>query len=146
MRQYYSYNQFLKDINILKKQIKDFRADTYLAVARGGLTIAHFLAIATDMRQLFTLNSIHYNNQNRLDYIKVFNIPNLSNSQRVLIIDDIVDSGESMEQILKILCSKYPHIQFKIASIFYKDKAKIIPDFKIHKANCWIDFFWECDI
>ena len=39
--------------------------------------------------------------------------------KKVLIIDDIIDSGETMQEILIILNDKYPNIEFKIATLFY---------------------------
>ena len=60
------------------------------------------------------LNSIHYEGQKKLDTFNIFNIPDLSNAKKVLIIDDIIDSGETMQEILIILNDKYPNIEFKI--------------------------------
>ena len=62
------------------------------------------------------------------------------------IIDDIVDSGETMKEILFILKEKFPNIEFKIATLFYKNTALIKPDFSVREANEWIDFFWEVDV
>jgi xanthine phosphoribosyltransferase len=142
---YYSYNEFRQDIKELASMLQDKRYDAILAVARGGLTIGHFLALALDKRELFALNSIHYNNNQKLDSIKLFNIPNLDSYKRVLIVDDIVDSGDTMEAILERLNSLYPNKIFDVATIFYKKGAKIEPKYALKEANEWIDFFWEVD-
>ncbi len=143
---YYSYELFKNDTQILVDKCKIFEPDILLAVARGGLTLSHLMAQALDIRNLFTLNSIHYEGEQKLDTFNIFNIPDLSNAKKVLIIDDIVDSGETMQQILIILNNKYPNIEFKIATLFYKSTALIKPDFSVREANEWIDFFWEVDI
>ena len=57
-----------------------------------------------------------------------------------------MDSGETMKEILFILKEKFPNIEFKIATLFYKNTALIKPDFSIREANEWIDFFWEVDV
>jgi xanthine phosphoribosyltransferase len=62
------------------------------------------------------------------------------------LVDDIVDSGESMVEILRILREKYPHCEFKIATIFYKPTALIQPNFSVKEAKAWIEFFWEVDV
>jgi len=142
---YYSYNEFLKDTKELHKKIEPFQADTFLAIARGGLTIAHLLSIASNIRDVFTINSIHYNKDKKLDDIKIFNIPNLSNSKRVLLIDDIADSGETLIATKRELISKYPDIELKVATLFYKESSLFKPDFYIKEAPSWIDFFWEID-
>ena len=143
---YYSYDLFIKDSQILVNLCRAFDADILLAVARGGLTLSHLMAQALDIRNLFTLNSIHYEGEQKLDTFNIFNIPDLSFAKKILIIDDIIDSGETMQEILIILNNKYPNIEFKIATLFYKSTALIKPDFSVREANEWIDFFWEVDI
>lgn len=145
-KQYYSYTQFLEDSKILATKSKDFNADAILAIARGGMTLGHFMASILNNRNIFTINSISYNNENQLSNIEVFNIPDLQKYKTVLIVDDIVDTGKTVKEILEILQKKYPNIEFKIASIFYKTTACIRPDFFVNEANMWIDFFWEADI
>jgi len=143
---YYGYDEFLKDTLSLSKQLKKYQPDTLLSIARGGVTLGHFLASALDIRRLFTINSIHYDDTKKLDTFDIFNIPNLGNAKKVVIIDDIIDSGETMREILRILNEKFPKTEFKVATIFYKPTAVLQADFKIKQAHEWIDFFWEIDI
>ena len=143
---YYGYDLYINDTQILVDKSRDFKPEILLAVARGGLTLSHLMAQAFNIRDLYTLNSIHYDGEKKLDSFDVFNIPDLSWANRVLIIDDIVDSGETMKEILFILKEKFPNIEFKIATLFYKNTALIKPDFSIREANEWIDFFWEVDV
>ncbi|AQW82401.1 phosphoribosyltransferase [Campylobacter pinnipediorum] len=141
---FYSYDEFEKDIKSMAREIKDdFSPDAILAIARGGMTIGHFIAIALQNRNLFSLNSIHYDEQSKLDTINIFNIPDLSNVNKILVVDDIVDSGESMAEIKKTLLKLYPHLDIKIATIFYKKTALLMPDYKAKEATEWIEFFWD---
>ena len=143
---HYTYDLFITDTKLLVEKSKDFNPEIILAVARGGLTLSHFMAQAMNIRNLFSLNSIHYNDETKLDTFDISNIPDLFKAKKVLIVDDIVDSGETMVEILKILNNKFPNIEFKIATLFYKKSALIQPDFTVNEADCWIDFFWEVDI
>lgn len=143
---YYSYDLFKNDTQILVDKCRDFEPEILLAIARGGVTLSHLMAQALDIRNLFTLNSIHYEKEQKLDTFNIFNIPDLSNAKKVLIIDDIIDSGETMKEILSILNEKFPNVEFKIATLFYKSAALIKPDFCVREANEWIDFFWEVDV
>ena len=143
---YYSYDLFKKDTQILVDKCRGFEPEILLAVARGGLTLAHLMSQAMNIRNLYTLNSIHYEGELKLDTFNIFNIPDISNAKKVLIIDDIVDSGETMREILRILKEKFPNVQFKLATLFYKNTALIKPDFSVREANTWIDFFWEVDV
>ena len=142
---YYSYDEFLQDIKTLHREIRAFHPDTLLAIARGGLTMGHLLANAMDTRRLFALNSIHYEGTKKLDTLQIFNIPDLSDAKRVLILDDIADSGETLLAVLNELQERYPEVEFKIATLFYKPNSLIQPDFSVKEAPSWIDFFWEVD-
>lgn len=78
--------------------------------------------------------------------IQISNIPELSGNQRVLIVDEIVDSGTSMEKVHTILSTIYSHMEFKTACIFHKPTATFKPDFILREAKDWVEFFWEVDI
>ncbi|WP_421717144.1 phosphoribosyltransferase [Arcobacter arenosus] len=143
---YYSYEECVKDTKLLVKKCEEFEPDILLAIARGGLTLGHLMSEAMEMRNLYTLNSIHYEGEIKLDTFNIFNIPDVSHAKRVLLIDDIVDSGETMAEILQILKEKFPKVEFKLATIFYKKTAVLQPDYAVKEANSWIEFFWEIDV
>ena len=143
---YYSYKECLEDCKILIPQIKEYQPDAMIAIARGGLVLGHLLSEALGTREIYSLNSIHYDGTKKLDTFEIFNIPDLSRKHKVVLIDDIVDSGETMVEIIKILEKKYPNSEFKTATLFYKKNALIQPDFKVQEAKNWIEFFWEKDL
>lgn len=143
---FYSYEEFKVDVNLLAHDIKPYNPDVILAVARGGMTLGHFLAEALEMRDLYSINSIHYEETKKLDTIDIFNIPDLSRAKKIVIVDDIIDSGETMIEIIKVISAKYPNLDIKVASVFYKEKALIHPDFKAREATEWIEFFWDFQI
>jgi xanthine phosphoribosyltransferase len=139
----YKFKQFLKDVENLSNQIKKYNPDCLIPIARGGLTLGHFLGEKLNIRDVFAINSIHYEKDKKLDYLKIKNIPNLKGKKRVVLIDDISDSGETLEGVKKVIKNKYPNIKIKVATIFYKSTSKVIPDFKIRENREWILFFWE---
>lgn len=143
---YYSYEEFKTDVNVLAKAIKPYEPDVILAIARGGMTLGHFLSEALEMRDLYAINSIHYEETRKLDTIRIFNIPDLTHAKRVVIVDDIIDSGETMIEIKRVLHEKYPELDLKVAAVFYKEKALLRPDFVAREATEWIEFFWDFQI
>lgn len=144
-RLYYSYNDFRKDLKALTKKIdKDF--DAILAIARGGLSMAHMLGEHYNIRKVYAINTIGYEDTQKLQSVTVFNIPNLQDAKSVLIVDDIVDSGDTLIEALKILKETYPQTNFYTASLFYKKSAKIAPNWYVKEAKTWIDFFWCTDL
>jgi xanthine phosphoribosyltransferase len=143
---YYSYQDCLEDCRVLLPQLKSYAPDAIVAIARGGMTVGHLLAHGLGTNNLFTINSVHYDDTKKLDSFKISNIPNLNGFKKVLIVDDIVDSGETIVEIKRILEKEYLYSEFKTASLFYKNSALISPDFKVKEAKHWIEFFWEVDL
>ncbi|QOG12281.1 phosphoribosyltransferase [Arcobacter sp. FWKO B] len=140
---YYSYEEFISDLKSLKLPLEVYSPEAIVSIARGGVTFGHFLSSMLDIRELYSINSIHYNDTKKLDTIDIFNIPDLHTYTKILLVDDIVDSGDTLDTIVKILKEKYPKLQIKTVSIFYKKTAKIQPDFMVKEAHDWIEFFWE---
>jgi len=143
MKKMYNYEEFREDVKVLGKEIKEYNPDCLVAIARGGLTLSHFLGESLNIRDVYTINSIHYEGEKKLDTFEIKNIPDLSSHKKIVLVDDISDSGETLKEILSILKTEYPDIEIKTATIFYKKDSLVIPDFKLKIANQWIVFFWE---
>ncbi len=141
----YSYEAFISDCHILTQKI-DWEFDTIIGIARGGLSLAHIFGEFYNIREVYTINTIGYNETKKLASTKVFNIPEMSHAQNILIVDDIVDSGETLKLVIKSLSQRYPNANFKTASLFYKESASIKPNWYAQYATDWIDFFWTTDL
>lgn len=137
---------FKNDTMKLLQMCNNFDADVILAIARGGLTLSHLMSQALNKRNVFIINTISYDRKVQKDMVKIFNFPNLTGFKRVLVVDDIIDSGKTVKEVLNILKIHYPNIEFKVASLFYKDTAIIKPDYSVNKTDTWIEFFWEVDL
>ena len=138
---YYSYDEFIKDIKTLCHRLgKEY--DAVIAVARGGLTIAHFLSECLGIREVLTINSIGYEDTKKKDRVCVTNIPDIEKYKKILLVDDIIDSGDTVKTILECLGNKE---KITVVTLFYKPNAKVKPNISLHKADEWIDFFWMRD-
>ena len=142
---YYSYNEFKGDLQNLTRKI-DQKFDAIVPIVRGGLSMALMLGEYYDIREVYAINTIGYEDTQKLDEVKVFNIPDLAGAKRVLIVDDIVDSGDTLIEVLKVLNKQYPDVIFYSASLFYKKSAKIAPTWYVKEAKDWIEFFWTEDL
>jgi xanthine phosphoribosyltransferase len=138
----YSYSEFLDDSLSLSKMLNDYKPDTIVAIARGGMTLAHRLSMILDIRNVTSISSIYYDDKKKLDDVTIFNIPNLSKSKKILVVDDIVDSGKTMSKIINLLKKDYD-LEYKSMAIFYKKSAMFTPDIWLKNADDWIEFFWE---
>ena len=144
-KRYYPYEDFLADARALTQKI-DWKFDAIVAIARGGLSLAQLLGEYYNIREVYSINTIGYDDKEKLDSVKVFNVPDLKDAKNVLLVDDIVDSGDTVLEVLRVLQQDYPAVNFKIASLFYKKSARIAPDWYVQEADRWIGFFWTEDL
>ncbi|MDQ7085311.1 MAG: phosphoribosyltransferase family protein [Sulfurovum sp.] len=142
---YYGYEAYKEDLKILISKI-DQPFDAILGIARGGLSMAQMLGEYYHLREVYSINTIGYEDTQKNDTVEVFNIPNLPSAKVVLIVDDIIDSGDTLIEVLAVLNTKYPQILFYTASLFYKKTAKITPTWYVKEPKGWIDFFWSEDL
>lgn len=142
---YYPYEEFKEDLKLLIHKI-DQPFDAILGIARGGLSMAQLLGEYYDLREVYSINTIGYDDTQKNESVEVFNIPELKSSTNVLIVDDIVDSGDTMVEVLAVLNAKYPEMTFFTASIFYKKTAKTTPTWYVKEPKGWIEFFWTVDL
>jgi len=142
---YYPYSELKEDLKTLTQKI-DQEFEVILPIARGGLSIGQMLGEFYDIREVYAINTIGYDGREKLKEVTVFNVPRLEMTKRVLIVDDIVDSGDTLVEVLKVLEEKYPKIEFFTASIFYKPTATIEPTWWVKEPKGWIDFFWSEDL
>jgi len=140
---HYEYDQFKNDIPALASLCTSFQPDTVIAVARGGMTLAHALSMALNIRNLQTIRCESYDGEQQRSSITIKGECDFSHSKRVLIVDDIVDSGKTIQALLNVLQSQYPEIIFQTVALFTKPTALIQPDFSLYEATDWIEFFWE---
>lgn len=139
----YEYDQFKEDVARLREQCAPFKADTVVAVARGGMTLAHALSMALDVRNLQSIRIESYDGDRQREDISIMGECDFGGSERVLIVDDIVDSGKTLDALLHLFRARYPRILFKTAAIYTKPTALVQPDFSLYEATEWIEFFWE---
>jgi xanthine phosphoribosyltransferase len=147
---YYPYEEYKQDLKTLIIKIDqdiDVRAfNAILGIARGGLSMAQMLGEYYDLREVYAINTIGYEGTEKKDVVEVFNIPDLTSAKKVLIVDDIVDSGDTLVEVLKVLHKRYPNIIFFTASLFYKKTACIKPTWYVKEPQGWINFFWSEDL
>ncbi|WP_245541251.1 phosphoribosyltransferase [Sulfurimonas hongkongensis] len=142
---YYSYDSFKTDTNRLLLEIKEFEPEALVGIARGGLTLSHAVVEGLNVRNIQTLSTQLYDKTQKREALCIKGFCEFENIQRVLVIDDIADSGDTLKAIIKMLRTKHPKVEFKTATLFYKKTSVYKPDFWINEADDWIDFFWERD-
>ncbi len=154
---YIDANQLLSDAFALTKLIhdSDFKPTVLIALWRGGTPIGiavqeglAFLGIDT---QHFALRTRYYaDNNQRTNSVQIDNLSyigeHLSNTDRLLIVDDVFDSGNTVQALLNKIHSDSSlptPCEIKIATPYFKpqqNQTNIKPDFYLHETNEWIVF------
>ncbi|WP_104750017.1 phosphoribosyltransferase [Helicobacter cynogastricus] len=147
MRLYYGYNEFRQDVVDLAKMVqKDFRPQAIISILRGGMTLAHFLGLHWDIKEVYAINASSYGTDRTQGKLEIDNIPLLKPQHKsVLVVDEIIDSGKSFIGVMQVLQEKYPQMHFRSAVLFAHKNAQFQADYTLKEATSWIDFFWEVD-
>ena len=73
-------------------------------------------------------------------------VEDLRCADRILIVDDVLDTGKTIEAIYKFFNYNSIIGKIKIASVYYKPAtSSICPDYYIHKTDRWIVFPHELE-
>lgn len=143
---YYDYNNFRDDTKILLQKLHNTNYDTIVAITRGGLTLAHALSQGLNIRDVQSIQSKHYEDSTKLSSIVISaNLIFSEDVKKVLIVDDISDSGDTLSAVTAYLKDSFRDIEFDTCTLFYKRTSIYEPTYWICEANDWIDFFWEAD-
>ncbi len=142
---YYAYENFKKDTNRLLHELREFQPEVILGIARGGLTLCHAIAEGLNVRAVQTIRTELYDNTCKRDAVSIFGECDFNFITKVLVVDDIADSGETLDAVMRHLENKYRTIEFRSATLFYKKTSIYKPNYWINEADGWIDFFWERD-
>ena len=153
---YVGAEPLLKDSFELGLQIlkSDFRPNWIVGVWRGGTPtgiavqeILDYYGVETDHIAIRTSSYIGMQQQKEvkvhgLEYI----ISNIEAEDSLLIVDDVFDSGRSIDAIidhLKAKCRRNMPNVVKIATVYYKPErnvTKLTPDFYCHETDDWLVF------
>jgi hypothetical protein len=136
----YSWNDIQQLCEELAKKIKgsDFKPDVVVAVARGGWVPARIICDLLDIRDLYSVKTEHWGvvatPTGRARITQPLNV-DLSD-KRVLIVDDVADTGETVEAVANHVMEFSPK-EVRIAVIDYKKTSKFVPDFYAAEMEDW---------
>ncbi len=148
---YVSANDLARDSFKLARRIYDseFRPDVLLVLWRGGtpvgIIIHEFLLYKGIHTYHTAIKSTSYTGIEERIEPTVENmepvLEMLSPDSRVLVVDDIFDTGSTIRKVNAYLTTRTPHV--KTATLYYKPEKNIThltPDYYLHKTDGWIVF------
>ena len=124
-----------------------FRPDIIIAVARGGLIPAGALSYALDVKLSDAMNVGFYTGVGLTLPDPVLLAPLLDTSsmsgKRLLVVDDVVDSGRTMQLVMKQL--RGFGVDVRSAVLYAKPTTVVLPDYLWRRTDRWIVFPWSAD-
>jgi len=141
-----TWNTFFRDILDLCRIIidKGYPADTIVAISRGGLVVSRIVSDIMNISDIMVVAVKAYEDiaKPRKDVVIVSGLNGDIEGRRVLLVDDIVDTGSTLEVTLKYLKEQGP-LTIKSATPYVKPWAKIKPDYYVKEVEEWIVFPYE---
>lgn len=152
-----SANELLRDsftlaINILKT---GYRPSYLVGVWRGGtpvgITVQELFEFYGFESNHFAIRTSSYGGGTTPDKnVKVMGLEYLMETinaeDQLLIVDDVFDSGRSIEAIIKELqfkCRRNTPDDIRVATVYYKpekNKTNRVPDYYVHQTDAWLVF------
>lgn len=118
--------------------------DRIVALARGGVSISQSLADHLAVKKISVIRSELYTGVETKAKAPIITESLSSNikGERILLIDDLADTGESLLFAKQYLYAHGPS-EVKTATLASKPWTKLEPDFFVFSSKAWIIFPWE---
>lgn len=139
------WQKFRLDMHTLGKQLALHQPDCgwkgIIAITRGGLMPAGLLSYALDLTLVETVCINSYQDQlaSKPKLIKKFNLDNIGDGDGFIIVDELVDTGNTIRLIKSLLPNA------KVAVPYVKPASKELADFYVEDfpQDYWLYFPWD---
>jgi hypoxanthine phosphoribosyltransferase len=139
-----SWDQLYSLLTDLARSIRaQYRPEVIIGVARGGLIPARIAADLLDAPTIGIIGVAFYEDVGRRMRSPIITQPLCIpvEKKRVLVIDDIADTGESLALVVSEVRGRAE--EMRTATIYRKPWARFIPDFSARETDAWVVFPWE---
>jgi hypothetical protein len=144
--EYISWDDLGQEMFHLAQKIlaKAERYDRIVALAKGGVTFARALADHLNIKEISSIQIEFYSGigQTKKTPVITQTLPVSIRDNNILIVDDIVDSGETMQLATDYL--RYHGIKnVATCTLISKPWSKYQVDFYVHPSEAWVIFPYE---
>lgn len=144
-----SWFEHIEGINALGASVlaSGWKPTAILGVSRGGLIPAAVLSYMLDVRLIQAVRVEHYDDQNNrlasgarfVDGPQPFATLNIT-TERLLVVDDIVDTGETLKLVRRAVRDHAD--QIKVAALYVRSNQKHVADWYWKVEDEWVVFPW----
>lgn len=125
---------------IVSDKIKEsgYKPDVIIAILRGGMVPAINLSDLLRIKEILTLKVEHWGitaTKNKKAELKS-SLPEDIKGKKILLVDDLTDTGGSIEVCIKYIKELNPR-EIKTATLIHKKQAKFEPDFYAERIDKW---------
>jgi len=115
-----------------------FRPDAIIGIARGGYVPARVLADFFGVMNLAALKVEHYRGTRKARQAAVrYPLPEQFSGRRVLLVDDVSDSGDTFDVALEHLRARENVGEVRTAVLHHKVTSSYVPDYFAHRIVRW---------
>ncbi len=147
-----SWGDYFKLCDNLVQQTKDGKFTDIIGISRGGLMPAQYIAYKLGIRRVHSFGMYSYTEDERRmgdSDTCIYQSPSMKfdPGDRVLIVDDVADTGKTIRA-----CLEYVHSVFRInppmyvCTLHFKEgKSTVTPEYFAEKVDptCWIQYPYE---
>ena len=133
-------------VGSLANQIKKsgYAPDYLVGITTGGLVPLGLLSKELDINRIITVSASSYE-KDKQGELTILYLPEIDlKHKKLLLIDEIAETGLTLKQISAAVVSKYQPLELKTATIAVsKGRCKFYPDFFALEESGWLVFPWE---
>ena len=141
-----SWDEIYELLLSLAKRIREtgYVPEVIVGVSRGGWPPARIMSDLLENQNLANMKVVFYKDIGVRNRAPVITQPVTSEvtGKRVLVVDDVADSGLSLREVSKHLKRKGAR-DIKVCTIYLKPRSVFTPDFYARKTTKWVIFPWE---
>jgi len=142
---YITWEEIHEALGVLAEKILlSGKPDVLIAIAKGGLVPSRILADFLSVDDMGFIEVKFYKAigvRGEKPYIKLAILPPIT-AKNILVVDDVVDSGRTMQLVVEYL-SSYKVKSARTVTVYIKPWTSYIPDYYYEQTTKWIVFPWE---
>ena len=139
-----SWDEVINDSHTLASSIDD-TPDCIVTLGRGGMIPGTIIAYRLGIRKIYNYGVHSYNDDNEPSHVRVYQEPDFNEltDKKVLVIDDLSDTGATIEYVNKHLINNKCSVC--VGTLYIKKDTKLKPQYYVREfcSNTWLNFPWD---